>query len=186
MEKPLSEISDEELARRAVSDAAVFEQLVERHQQLVFRVVFQFLNDHHHAQDVSQDCFVRAFHKLKMFDSDKGKFRTWLLTIARNLARNAIRKNAITPFNTGDTSPEIAVNASPVSQLQRRETFHELDQALAELAEPFRSTFILAEIEELPVAEVAAIEGVAAGTVKSRLSRAREQLRATLLSQINK
>ena len=183
MENPLSIRSDEELVTLALVNTAVFEQLVARYQQLVFRVIYQFIQDHHQAEDLSQDCFIRAFQKLEMFDSGKGTFKTWLLTIARNLARNAIRKKVATSPGNDQALPELAVTVSPLSQAQRREAVHELDRALDELAEPFRTAFILAEIEELPLAEVAAIENVALGTIKSRLSRAREQLRVTLTSQ---
>ena len=182
MENPLSQRSDEELVRLTLINAAEFEPLVARHQKIVFRVIYHFLNDHHQAQDVSQECFVRAFQKLAMFDPKKGTFKTWLLTIARNLARNAIRKNVATPFRREESLSEFSVEISPVSQLQRKETVQELDRALDELAEPFRTAFILAEIEELPLAEVAAIEEVAVGTIKSRLSRARQHLRTALTS----
>lgn len=68
--------------------------------------------------------------------------------------------------------------------MKSREILNELDRALEELPEPFRSTFILAAIEEHPLSEVAEIEGVPVGTVKSRLSRAKERLREILKPHI--
>lgn len=165
-------------ARAARGDLASFRAIVDRYQTPIFRMTYQFVNDYHLAQDLAQEVFVRAFRNLGKFDPQRGNFSTWLYTIARNTSCTALRK--IKPFENSASMPEVADETTPKSHATRHDEFLRLDTALANLEEPFKSAFILAEIEELPLAEVAEIEGVPVGTIKSRVSRAKERLRRIL------
>ncbi|MEM1297490.1 MAG: RNA polymerase sigma factor [Verrucomicrobiota bacterium] len=165
-------------AGAARGDLASFRAIVERYQTPIFRMTYQFVNDYHLAQDLAQEVFVRAFRSLAKFDPERGSFSTWLYTIARNASCSALRK--IKPFEGSDSLPEVEDEATPSSHATRLDEFLRLDAALSELEEPFKSAFILAEIEELPLAQVAEIDGVPVGTVKSRVSRAKERLRRIL------
>lgn len=156
-----------------------FRILVEAHQQRIFRICFHLLKDAQTAEDLAQDTFITAFRKIAQFNPDKGKFSTWLITIARRLCLNALRKT--TPISMAETIDVAApIRNSPDHRAERSETLRALDEALANLSEDHRRAFILAEIEELPYEEIARIENTAPGTVKSRVSRAKLALQGQL------
>ncbi len=177
--------SDQQLIDRVRNgQTEAFAQLILRYQNQVFRIHFQFTQDHQIAEDLTQECFVRAYRKLDSFDASKGALSTWLFTIARNLARNALSKRSHEGSSLGSVA-EPSHEDSPQKLTSRRETAQRLDLALAALPEPFQSAFILAELEELPIRQVAEIEGVPVGTIKSRVSRAKAKLREALQSPLS-
>ena len=175
--------SDEnQLIRRiCAGEHEIFRVLVEAHQGRVFRVCLNLLGDRARAEDLSQDTFVRAYQKLDQFDESKGKFGVWLVTIARRLCLNALKK--VTPFPMADPpEPSEPGAEGPDDTMTRSEAFRSLDAALAGLSDEHRRVFVFAEIEELSHEDIAGIEEVAIGTVKSRLSRAKQILRDSLHS----
>lgn len=162
-------------------DLAAYQVLIESHQDSVARIAYRFSNNFHSAEDISQDVFIRAFDKISQYDEAKGAFSSWLFQITKRLALNSRRKfePASIPFLPDTEDP----SDSPSKVADRRDQFKALDRALDQLAEPFRSSFILAEIEELPLSIVAEIENAPEGTIKSRLHRAKQSLRKTLQSE---
>ena len=175
--------SDEnQLVRRIrAGEREVFRVLVEAHQGSVFRVCLHLLGDRAKAEDLSQDTFLRAYQKLEQFDATKGRFAVWLLTIARHLCLNTLKKRTLV-LMADSPEPSEPEGESPDDLMTRSETFRSLDAALAELSEEHRCVFVFAEIEELSHDDIGRIEGVAIGTVKSRLSRAKQILRESLQS----
>ena len=173
---------ENQLIRRIrAGDREVFRVLVEANQGSVFRVCLHLLGDRARTEDLSQDTFVRAFQKLDQFDESKGKFAVWLVTIARRLCFNAMKK--ATPYLMADPpepEPGLLGGEHPDEMLTRLETFRFLEAALASLSDEHRRVFVFAEIEELPHDDIARLEGLAVGTVKSRLSRAKQVLRDSL------
>ena len=170
-------LDDEEMARRVVGgDLNAYRWLVERHQAVVFGLARQLV-DHAEAEDVAQEAFIRAFHHIERFDPEVATFRTWLLSIARNAGRNRRRRRGARSLGDGD-EPRVEVAAG--RRLEAEEVFAQLDAALDGLPVEQRAAFVLAELHELSMAEVAAIEGVPVGTIKSRLNRAKEKLRGAL------
>lgn len=159
----------------------LFRHLVEAHQDRVYRVCLHVLSDAAAAQDLAQDTFVTAYQKLDQFDPTKGSISAWMLTIARRLCINAMKK--LRPVSMADP-PEMmgSSNDHPDRQASRNEAFQALDQALAKLSVDFRRCYMLAEVEELSHQEIAHIEGIAIGTVKSRVSRAKQILQGLLRS----
>lgn len=156
-----------------------FRILVETHRHRIYRICFHLLKDAETAEDLAQDTFITAFRKIAQFDPAKGRFSTWLITIAKRLCLNALRKTA--PILMAET-PDVAapIRNSPDHRAERSETLRALDEALADLSEEHRRAFILAEIEELPYEEIARIENTAPGTIKSRVSRAKLALQGLL------
>ena len=156
-----------------------FRVLVETHQHQIFRICFHLLKDNASAEDLAQETFTTAFRKIAQFDPDKGKFSTWLITIAKRLCLNALRK--ISPILM-EEPPDVPAPTrdSPDHRAERSETFRSLEAALANLSDDHRRAFIFAEIEELPYEGIARIENIAPGTVKSRVSRAKLALQGLL------
>jgi RNA polymerase sigma-70 factor (ECF subfamily) len=174
------------LGRIRAGDRAAFANLVERYQEAVFRLVRNLLPQAE-CEDVAQEVFLAAFAHLASFDPARGaSLRTWLLTIARNACLNAIKKRrpVLTDFSGPDAHP--IDGRSPAEGLERAELFRRLDAALAGLPFEQRSAFVLAELEGMPLEEVGRVEGVPVGTVKSRLGRARERLRAALADLVER
>lgn len=158
-------------------DTQAFRLLVSRHERVVFGFVTNLVRNLADAEDISQEVFVAAFTHLDSFDPKRAKFSTWLLTIARNRCCNFLKRRSRTTVELGEL---VCDAASPEMEATDRETWSRLDAALDQLSLEQRSAFVLAEIQEMPLAEIAAIEGVPVGTVKSRLSRAKENLRREL------
>ena len=175
--------ADAELVSRARrGDAAAYEDLVTAHQQIAFRTAYLVLGDAAEAEDATQEAFVKAYRALDRF-REGAAFRPWLLRIVANTARNArrsavrrrglqMRAEAGTPRDAASLSAEAAALAA-----ERRRT---LLAAINALSVDDRLVIGARYFLELPEAEIAAIAGVAPGTVKSRLSRARSRLAQAL------
>ena len=157
-------------------DRAAFEYLVHRYQAVLFRVVGNLVGGDQ-AEDIVQEVFLAAYANIGRFDPCKGSMRAWLLTIARNKARNTTRKKR---EKTGMEEPEAIYERTPSDTLLAKEVFSQLDSALARLSFGDRTIFVLAEIEGLSYGEIAAIGKLRLGTVKSKLSRIRTKLRAII------
>ena len=173
------ESSDGELVERAQrGDVDAFEALVDRHRRVALRVAYAVAGDD--AEDAVQDAFVKAYGALGRFRAGS-PFRPWMLRIVANEARNRRRSanrrstlalRVVDPATDGGASPEDAAVAS-----ERRRA---LAAAVGSLEDRDREVIALRWFAELSEAEVATALGVRPGTVKSRLSRAMERLRAAL------
>jgi RNA polymerase sigma-70 factor (ECF subfamily) len=157
-------------------DPESFRILVQRYEAALCRLVRNLTHDLTDWEDVAQDVFVSAYQHLARFDSRRASFATWLFTIARNKCFNAMKRRR--PQLVRDL-PERADCRTPDLCLSEKEWFDQLDAALDALPFEQQTVFVLAEIHELPLEEIGQIEGVPLGTVKSRLSRAKEKLRAS-------
>ena len=180
------------IARAQGGDLSAFDALVLRHQQMVYAVALRMLNNADDAQDVAQDAFVRAYRAIGTFRHE-AKLSTWLVSITMNLCRNrrrwwARRRQVIVaslddPVETGEgtMAQEVADPApGPVETAQRRELQQQLAQTLQLLEEPYRSVIVLRDIQGYSYEEIAQMLHCRVGTVKSRINRARLQLRALL------
>ena len=171
------EIEDRELVRRVLAGQTDdFRVLVDRHQQSIFRFASGLLGNREEAEDVTQEAFLAAFANLSGYDSSRAAFSTWLFTIARNRCINLLKQSRPIALNELDSIGDVTSADPIVSQ----ELSQQLDRALAALPVEQRSAFVLAEIEELPYAEIARIERTSLGTVKSRIHRAKQRLQSLL------
>ena len=141
------------------------------------------------AEDAVQECYLRAF---RHFGSYRGPaMKPWLFAILRNVCRAEYARRATTPTSAIDDVPESAGQAplwheaeeTPEAQLQRRWDSDTIHRLVAALAEPFRETFVLREIQNLSYREIAEVAEVPVGTVMSRLARARAMLRSAWLAE---
>ena len=141
------------------------------------------------AEDAVQECYLRA---LKHFDTYRGPaMKPWLFAILRNVCRAEYARRATTRVSAIEDVPESAEQAplwqeaeeTPEAQLQHRWDADTIRRLVAALAEPFRETFVLREIQNLSYREIAEVAEVPVGTVMSRLARARAMLRSAWLAE---
>lgn len=155
----------------------LFELLMRRHNQRIFRVARAFVGDAEEAEDVMQEAYVRAFAALADF-AGRARFLTWLvrITIHEAMARRRRRRGGaageVEQLMDGARGPDEAASSAEVRRL--------LEGAIARLDEPFRVVFVLRAIEQMPVAEVADCLQLDESTVKTRYFRARATLKGLL------
>ena len=153
-----------------------YEYLVRFYQGPLFRFVGNLVGGAN-VEDLVQDVFLIAFAQIQTFNPRRGTFRTWIYHIARNRALNALKKKR---EQLSAETPIIVDTRTPAGDLLLKEAFSRLDQALDELKFQDRVIFVLAELEGLSYAEIARVEKLPLGTVKSRLSRIKIKLRNAL------
>ena len=158
-------------------DTESFRLLVQRYQKPVTRMIANLINDRHICEDITHEVFLAAYKKLSSFNPDRSSFSTWLFTIARNKSINAMKKRRIPSVSN---PPEVPDMSEPVDSLVRDELFIELDKAMKSLSPGHRRALVLAEFENLTYEQIAQIEGVRIGTIKSRINRAKHRLRSAL------
>jgi RNA polymerase sigma-70 factor (ECF subfamily) len=186
-----SPLADEQVVERVLAgDKALYEVLMRRYNQRLFRITRAILLDDDEAEDVMQDAYVRAFASLGQF-AGRAKFSTWLTKIAiyeaLRRARKRKREQEI-PASLGQPNEGIESMKSsepdPEQQTLRCETASFLEQAVDALPEIYRSVFILREIETMSTAETASCLDLTEETVKIRLLRARRVLRKELYARV--
>lgn len=155
----------------------LYERLIEKYQRPLFIMIKNMVRERETAEDILQDAFFSAYRHLNTFDPSLALFSTWLFRIARNRCLNEIKRKKEERTSDMDDHPS---DESPADDFMKKEIFAKLDNALERLPFNQKTVFVLAEIQELSLAEISAIEEVPLGTVKSRLSRAKEKLRILL------
>ncbi len=179
---------------KAGSEAA-FEWLIAHYNQPVYSLVYRVLDDPSDAADTTQEVFIKVFRGIKNFNAN-ASLKTWIYRIALHEAfnqrrwwfRHRGRETSIEPgLNGYDDSPGVAIKdtlvdetRSPLENVFDEELRSRIETELRAVPEPFRSTVILRDIEELSYEEIAEVLDVSLGTVKSRLMRGREALRKRL------
>jgi len=186
-----AEIFDESglVAKAREGDSAAFSELVNRYSRKIYRLAKHITQNDEDAEDVLQETFLKAFSHLDSFQG-QSKFYTWIVRIAVNEALMKLRKRKSDrsvpldePLDTGEDTVvrEIAVwDENPEQKYSREELGQILDEAIQGLKPVFRTVFVLRDIEELSTEETAEALGISVPAVKSRLLRARLQLREKL------
>jgi RNA polymerase sigma-70 factor (ECF subfamily) len=168
--------SDTVLVERSqAGDLRSFEQLVERYRDVVYRVVARVTGDDD-ADDVTQDVFLRAYHRLDRFRGE-GPFRAWLLQIAHNaaLTHAGRRRVGAVPLDVLEDEPA-AAPGTPADQVEARERRRRLDMKVKGLSPHHRAVLVLRDIEGFTYDEIAQVTETPIGSVKARLHRARGEL----------
>jgi len=172
--------TDERLLEKAAhGETAAFQVLYERYRDPIFRFAYRLLGSVEAAEDVTHDCFLSLIKEPGRFDSSRASLRTYIYAAARNLA--AKRYNSFareTGIERLDEEP--SDGREPMAQVLDNELAEVVQRAIASLPPLQREALVLFEYDELSLAEIAAIVGADANTVKARLFRAREKLRAGL------
>jgi RNA polymerase sigma-70 factor, ECF subfamily len=177
------------IQRCAARDEDACADLVAEHQRMVYQLSLNLLGDHNEALDLSQEVFLRVFRTIHGFRGQSA-LRTWIYRIVVNQARNRQRwwrrrhrgQQVSLDAHLKDFGdfPERTDGASPDRMLGRKELADRIREALEQLPFDQRTAIVLREIDGLSYEEIGFSLGVAVGTVKSRLARAREALRAQL------
>ena len=177
------EIGDAECVKRVQrGDTESFEILVRRHQKTTFNLVYRFLGDYDEATETAQEVFLSAYKSIQHFRGG-ANFSTWLYRIAFNHASTR-RKNLNSKLQR-----EVALDgamllvdggADPAADAERKETQQRVQQALNNLDGDDAQIILLRDLQDVPYEDIARTLDVPVGTVKSRLHRARQALRASL------
>jgi len=175
--------------RAQEGDVRAFEQLFQQYHRGIYNTIYQMTHNDADAADLTQEVFVRAYRALPRLQTPEA-FTSWLYRIAVNLSRNWLRdrgrvrvESLEQPGEEGEegNTREIAdPNSDPAVLAQTRDMQERVQKAIAGLSPDHRRVVTLHHLEGMPVEEIARIVGCSIGTVKSRLSRAREHLRRKL------
>ena len=165
-------------------DLDALEVLLRRHQDRIFRFGMRMCRDREDAREVVQETMLAVARSAERFRGD-ASFASWLFTIARNACAKQRRKSAGEPasLETLDAVPPMATSG-PEQDLDRRRIEHALEEAIAALEPNHREVLLLRDVEGLSAKEVADATGLSVAAVKSRLHRARLDLRARLQPQL--
>ena len=180
--------SDEEIVDRVVAgEAALFEILMRRHNQRIYRIVRGILNDDGEAEDVMQDAYVRAYEHLTQFEG-RSTFVTWLSRIAMHEAfARAQRQKRQTSLDCDEVIADMKLaptsTDNPEKNVANQELHNALETAILSLAPKYRSVIMLRNVEEMSTAETASALEISEQAVKVRLHRAHAQVRRALYRQ---
>jgi len=183
-----STLTDEEVVAGVLEGhTALFEILMRRHNERVYRAARAILKDESEAEDVMQQAYVNAYAHLRQFDR-RAQFSTWLTRITINEALARVRRRRTYQCVDDDTMDvESFANRTESSDPEQQAAAGELrvvlESAIDRLADGAREVFVLREIEGMNTAEVAAALDVSEDVVKSRLSRARAAIRRDLIAR---
>lgn len=191
--QPKDALIDEALVLEfQAGNVAAFDRLVARHRDRIFNLCYWLMGDYQEAEEAAQDAFLKAYGGLPKFNR-KAAFATWLHRIAVNTCKNRLKSLAFRFRNMtrslangrqpGDGPPSPILqdhSPSPLETLERGEDAELLERALARLPRDKRMVLVLREIEGLSYDQISEVTGLALGTVKSKLARARAALATRL------
>lgn len=173
-------------------DKKTFDELVIRHKDRIFNLCYRFLGDYEEANDSAQEAFVKAYGSLNRFRLES-TFSTWLYRIAVNVCKNKLgssaykaKRKTVSLDNPGIPSDERVPMEfpngapSPLARMEEKEKRAFIQRALDTLPAEFRVVVTLRDVEGLSYEDIAEVTGLNLGTVKSRIARARADLRTKL------
>jgi RNA polymerase sigma-70 factor (ECF subfamily) len=186
-----AELSDEAIIERVLEgQTALFELIMRRHNQRLYRLARAMLRDDHDAEDALQETYIRAYQHLAQFEG-RSRFFTWLAHIAVNECRARIRRrrrNAAREIHMnlqhGDSLPRDREAPTPQQRAAAAEMGQLISRALDALPRQLRAVFVLREVEGMGTGDTAECLGLTPANVKVRLHRARRQLQHSLAAAL--
>ncbi|HXG55048.1 MAG TPA: RNA polymerase sigma factor [Vicinamibacterales bacterium] len=173
------------IARAAIGDHAAFQALVERHRSMVYRVAYQFGGNHHDAEDIAQDVFMKVYRSLDRFRQD-AQLTSWMYRIAMNACIDHRRRQSPASSAPFGEEAELKMLHTPEEAPGPEETAYAgelggvLEAEIGRLPPGQRMVFIMRHHQGLKLGEIAAALGLAEGTVKRQLHAAVHRLRRAL------
>ena len=159
-------------------DLDSFNELVRSYQKMAYNLAFRMLGNSQAAEDAVQEAFFSAWKNIRRFRG--GSFKAWVMQITANACRDELRRlkrRPVVPLESLPYEPAAVSTESPEDYALRQETGEHVQRGLATLSHEKRMAVILCDIQGLSYEEVAEVMGCSLGTVKSRISRGRAQLR---------
>jgi RNA polymerase sigma-70 factor (ECF subfamily) len=183
------------IARVLAGDSNAFYELVRPYERSIYMAAFSVIGNEADAEEVSQEAVLKAYTHLARFRAE-AKFRTWIVQITLNEARMKLRKDRRKLYESlddtcedqdGDYVPKDYADwrEIPSETLQKKELQQALARALASLAPKYREVFVLRDVQKLSIAETARMLDITESSVKTRLLRARLQMRDALAPGID-
>ena len=166
-------------------DAAAFEALAAQHERAIYLLCLRMMGNPNDAQDCAQEAFLNAYRAFGGFRG-QASGKTWLYRIAYNACLDALRKrrndSSLEALRETGFDPADPRQPLPGELADRRELRRQIEWALTQLPEDQRAVMILRDFQQMPYEEIAQVLEISEGTVKSRLSRAREKVKKFLIS----
>ena len=187
----MTDLKEKELIQNAKQgDLHAFEELILKHEKIVYNVALRMMNHSEDAKDISQEVFLKAYKHIVNFD-ERSAFSTWLYRITTNTCIDEMRKRKGKQSYSleeelenedGSMQRQIADEGdTPEESILREEQKSEIIQALDNLSEEHKAAVVLRDVKGLSYEEISEILELSLGTVKSRISRARNQLKTEIL-----
>jgi RNA polymerase sigma-70 factor (ECF subfamily) len=193
--KGAKQIKDDDLEHVSLcrkGDVNAFEALVRRHERRMFNIAYRVIGNYDEAGEVVQDAFISAYKNIKGFKGE-ARFATWLYAICLNHARNRVKRLKTRQYREGRSlddpiqTPDGEIATDPPSgepsaldRLEARDVQQKVQGCINALDAEFKEVIVLRDIQGFSYEEISAMLKVPVGTVKSRLFRAREAMRACL------
>ena len=183
--------SDAEVIGRVLAgDVNAFEFIVKKYEKMIYSLAMSKTNNRETAQDISQECFLRAYKMLAGYRTDSA-FSTWIYRICQNLIIDFYRKekkiktvslSATDEYGDEPQARELQdFGADPAEELIRAEKIEKIRKIINSLPEDLREIIVLRDLNNVSYARISEMLGLEIGTVKSRLNRAREKLKNYIL-----
>ena len=187
----MTDLNEKDLIRKAKQgDMLAFEELILKHEKIVYNLALRMMNHSEDAQDIAQEVFLKAYRSLANFD-ERSAFSTWLYRITHNTCIDEMRKRKgkqtysleeELESEDGSMQRQVAdAGDTPEESVLRGAQKSEILQALDTLSEEHKAAVVLRDVKGLSYEEIAEILELSLGTVKSRISRARNQLKTEIL-----
>ncbi|HOQ17167.1 MAG: sigma-70 family RNA polymerase sigma factor [Epulopiscium sp.] len=181
------------LVKRAKKgNISAFEELIIEHESKVYNIAYRILNNEEDAKDLSQEVFIKAFNSLHKFREDSS-FSTWLYRIAMNTCIDELRKRKGRESYSIDRDIQTDEGTiprefqdkqlNPEEELMNKELASQIQWALNHLSETYKEVIILRDFQGFDYKQISQILGCSLGTVKSRISRARTELKNVLIKE---
>jgi RNA polymerase sigma factor (sigma-70 family) len=179
-----SKLSDTDLIEQTLAgDQSAYADLIKRHQRFVFTLAMRFAKSREDAEEIAQDCFVKAYRSLESFQR-QAKFTTWLYSIVYTTAMTTLRKKRIATDSIDDEDTFIQVENKPSgydeNNVENKSRSFYLNQAIDQLLPDDAAIITLFYKGEQSLEEIAQTMGIEANTVKVKLFRARQRLKDKL------
>ena len=176
------------IRRAKQGDPSAFAELIESHQERLYRFLLRTTNQTELAEDAVQDAFIRVLRNIDRFD-ERYRFSTWLFTIARRLLLNSLQKKR--PLNAGDwldaaSSSVMTLSSDTEDESDREFAAEIIDGAMDALTPHQREIVILYHHKGKSVHQISDLLGMPEGTIKSRIHRARKALKEALTGSLGK